>query len=325
MRELTTRVDVFPMQGEFRISREARTEATVVVAEVREGEHVGRGECVPYARYSETVDGVVTDINALGPKVADGLTAEALQTEMKPGAARCALDCALLDLEAKLSGTPVAERFGIALEPVTTAYTISLGEPEAMAEAARTCGHPLLKVKLGRPSGDDLRIKAIREAVPDARLIVDANEGWSAGLLLKNLGACADAGVALVEQPVPAARDGVLATISHPVPICADESAHTTEGLDVLKGRYDAVNVKLNKTGGLTEALHMVTAARAAGFDIMIGCMVGTSLAMAPAILAAQNVAFVDLDGPLLLAKDRDPALHYDGAILHPPSRELWG
>ncbi|MEM8662669.1 MAG: N-acetyl-D-Glu racemase DgcA [Pseudomonadota bacterium] len=324
-RTLSVRAETFPIRGAFTISRETRTEAQVVVAEVSDGTHTGRGECVPYKRYKESVEGVTLELEAMAPAVQDGMTSEQLQFAMKAGAARCALDCALLDFEAKAGGTRVAERFGIDVRPLTTAYTISLGEPAQMAEAAASSGHALLKIKLGAGASDVDRIAAIRAAVPDATLIVDANEGWADANLLINLSACADAGVALVEQPLPSARDGLLATISHPVPICADESAHTSDGLSNLAGRYDAVNVKLNKAGGLTESLAMIEAARNADLKVMVGCMLGTSLAMAPAVLAAQNVDYVDLDGPLLLAKDRSPALDYEGNTIHPPSPELWG
>lgn len=328
MRTLSVRAEIFPIRGSFRISREERTEAKVVVAEVSDGTHKGRGECVPYARYAESVDGVIAALEAMADAVAGGLTAEALQEAMPPGAARCALDCALLDFEAKASGSSVAERLGITPAPLTTAYTISLGEPEAMAHAAAAAaadGYPLLKVKLGQPAADEARIKAVRAACPKTTLIVDANEGWNPPSVLRLMSACADAEVALIEQPIPAARDGMLATISHPVPICADESAHVTSGLAELRGRYDAVNVKLNKTGGLTEALKMVKAARELDFKVMVGCMLGTSLAMAPAVFAAEGADYVDLDAPLLLSRDRIDGLKYEGATLYPPEPALWG
>ena len=325
MTTLTVTAETFPIAGAFRIARETRTEAHVIVATLTDADHVGRGECVPYKRYGETVDGVAADIAAMADRIAAGLDRDALRRDMKAGAARNALDCALWDLEAKRTGVPVAERIGRAPGPVTTAYTLSIDTPEAMADAARAAGRPLLKVKLGTAEGDAARIRAVREAVPDAVLLVDANEGWSDTNLLTNLSACAEAGVALVEQPLPAVRDGVLATISHPVPICADESAHVSADVAPLAARYDAVNVKLDKAGGLTEALAMVEAARAQGLLVMVGCMLATSLAMAPAIYAAQNVDYVDLDGPLLLAHDRVPALCYEGSRLHPPEAALWG
>jgi L-alanine-DL-glutamate epimerase-like enolase superfamily enzyme len=258
-------------------------------------------------------------------RVDEGLDREGLRETMKAGAARNALDCALWDLEAKRTSVPVAERLGLSLTPLITAFTLSIGEPEEMAEAAREAARPLLKVKLGAPSGDDARIRAVREAAPEATLVVDANEGWSDNNLLTNLSACADARVALVEQPLPASRDGVLATISHPVPICADESAHVAADVARLSSRYDAINVKLDKAGGLTEALAMVTEARAHGLSVMVGCMLATSLSMAPAVYAAQGADFVDLDGPLLLARDRDPCLSYEGSTVHPPAAALWG
>lgn len=325
MISLSAKAEAFPIAGAFRIARETRTEARVVVATITDGEHTGRGEAVPYPRYRESVDGVLADIEAMAGQIADGLTREALGEAMKAGAARNALDCALWDFEAKRSGTRVADTLGLTPGPLMTAYTISLGEADEMAEAARISGRPLLKVKLGRGSGDDRRIAAVRAAVPDATLIVDANEGWSENNLLINMAACAAAKVALLEQPLPATRDGVLATISHPVPVCADESVHTSADLAALASRYDAVNVKLDKAGGLTEALAMVAEARRLGLTVMVGCMVGTSLGMAPAIYAAQGADFVDLDGPLILTQDREPGLHYDGSMVHPPAPELWG
>lgn len=326
MISLTARAEVFPIAGSFRIARGARTEAHVVVAQVSDGTATGRGEAVPYPRYGESVEGVVADIEAMAPRVADGIDADALRAEMKAGAARNALDCALLDFEAKRSGTSVAERLGLTLAPVTTAFTLSIDTPEAMREAAEAAAsRPLLKVKLGAGEEDAARIAAVRAGAPDAALLVDANEGWNEATLLINLSACADAGVALVEQPLPAARDGALATISHPVAICADESVHTAEDLAALKNRYDAVNVKLDKAGGLTEALVMVEEARRLDFKVMVGCMVGTSLSMAPAVFAAQGADYADLDGPLLLARDRDNGLTFDGSLIAPPSPDLWG
>ncbi|MEM0906063.1 MAG: N-acetyl-D-Glu racemase DgcA [Pseudomonadota bacterium] len=328
MRQLTARAETFPIAGSFRISREERTEAHVVVVEILEDGHVGRGECVPYPRYGESVNGVLAQIDAISDAICGGLSVGGLQSAMSAGAARCAVDCALIDLEAKLTGQPVALALGLTPKPLTTAFTISVGEPQAMAAASAAAvgkGHTLLKVKLGLGADDDARIKAVRAAAPTATIIVDANEGWADANLLKNMSVCAEAGVALIEQPLPAGRDGVLATLSHPVPICADESAHTSDGVGELRPRYDAVNVKLNKAGGLTEAMKMVAAARAAELKVMVGCMLGTSLAMAPAIFAAQDADFVDLDGPLLLAVDRNPALVYQAKTVHPPEPSLWG
>lgn len=323
--KLSVRAEAFAIRGDFVIARERRTVAKVVAVTIDADGHTGRGEATPYPRYGESVEGVVAAIEAMAGPIADGMDRTALQEAMPRGAARSAIDCALFDLEAKRTGVSVAERLGLSLRPLTTAYTLSIGEPEAMADAAREAGRPLLKVKLGRPEGDDARIAAVRAAVPDATLLVDANEGWRDANLLKNLAACQEARVALVEQPLPAGRDGVLATISHPVPICADESAHGLDDLAALKGRYDAINVKLDKAGGLTEALALVEAARREGFSVMLGCMLASSLSMAPAFHAAQSADYVDLDAPLLLAEDRDNPIAYEGATMLPPSPALWG
>jgi L-alanine-DL-glutamate epimerase-like enolase superfamily enzyme len=323
---LSVRVEHWPIAGSFTISRGAKTEAVVVVAELNDGRHRGRGECVPYARYDETVASVTAALQAVAGKLALGLDRKTLQQEMPAGAARNALDCAFWDLEAKRAGRPAYELAGLAApKPLVTAYTISIGEPQTMADAARAAAsRPLLKIKLGAP-GDIDRIAAVRDAVPQAELIVDANEGWTADNLAENLAACASAGVALIEQPLPAGGDAPLAETKRPIPVCADESVHDRASLSALRGCYDAVNIKLDKTGGLTEALAMADEAQRLGFQIMTGCMVATSLAMAPAILVAQRARVVDLDGPLLLAKDRPDGLRYDGSLVHPPLPALWG
>ncbi|HLH96582.1 MAG TPA: N-acetyl-D-Glu racemase DgcA [Xanthobacteraceae bacterium] len=323
---LSVRTERWPIAGTFTISRGAKTEAAVVVAELGEGEHIGRGECVPYARYGETLEGVAEAINAMRARIAHGLDRQDLQAAMPAGAARNALDCAFWDLAAKQRGRPAHELAGLPQpQPLTTAYTISLAAPHEMAAAAeRAASRPLLKIKLG--SADDLaRIAAVRRAAPRAELIVDANEGWSADDLQRNLSACADAGVTLVEQPLPADRDAALARIARPLPVCADESVHASASLAALTERYDAVNIKLDKTGGLTEALAAAKQAEALGFTLMVGCMVATSLAMAPALLVAQRARFVDLDGPLLLAHDRPHGLRYEGGQVFPPVPALWG
>ena len=319
-------VETFPIAGKFVISRGAKTQAHVVTATLINDGKEGRGECVPYARYGESVDSVVAILEAQREAISAGLDRAALQERLPPGAARNALDCAFWDLEAKRSAEPAYRRAGFArLEPLITAYTLSVGSPEDMKSAAlQAAGRPLLKVKLAG-EGDEARLAAVREAAPRATLIVDANEAWRAETLAANLSACAHYGVALVEQPLPAGEDEILGEILHPVPICADESAHDAASLAVLKGRYDAVNIKLDKTGGLTEALIMAELAQKLGFGIMAGCMVGTSLAMAPAVLIGQIAAYVDLDGPLLLARDRTPGLNYEGSILAPPMPDLWG
>ncbi len=324
--QFDARTERWPIAGAFTISRGAKTEAVVVIAEVTRDGHTGRGECVPYARYGETPDGVLAAIEAMRQPLLRGLDRTALQSAMPPGAARNAIDCALLDLEAKLSGRRAWELLGVAAPTAaTTAYTISLGTPEAMAEAtAKAATRALLKIKLGG-DGDEARIAAVRRAAPTSQLIVDANEAWTPDNLARNLAACADAGVTLVEQPLPAGYDEALATIRRPIPVCADESVHARGSLEALRGRYDAVNIKLDKTGGITEALAMAQAAQALGLDIMVGCMVATSLAMAPAMLLTPQARFVDLDGPLLLAKDRDHGLRYEGSSVYPPEPELWG
>ncbi|WP_050423194.1 N-acetyl-D-Glu racemase DgcA [Bradyrhizobium tropiciagri] len=323
---LNARIEHWPIAGTFTISRGAKTEAVVVVAEVSQGGLMGRGECVPYPRYGETPEATLKAIQAMQEPLAGGMDRTALQARMPAGAARNALDCALADLEAKRAGQRIWNLLGRpAPEPRTTAYTISLGTSEAMAEATAKAAHrALLKIKLGG-DGDGARIAAVRKAAPRSELIVDANEAWTEHNLAANLKACADAGVTLIEQPLPAGKDEALARIKRPVAVCADESVHDRASLAGLRGRYDAVNIKLDKTGGLTEALAMADAARALGFEIMIGCMVATSLAMAPAMLIAQAARFVDLDGPLLLAKDRDDGLRYEGSLVYPPDAALWG
>lgn len=323
---LSVATERWPIAGAFTISRGSKTQAEVVVAEVTDGLVRGRGECVPYARYNETVDGVAATIAALAPEIARGLDRDALQGRLPAGAARNALDCALWDFAAKRAGRPVHELIGLAPPaPRVTAYTISLDTPDAMAAAAAAAAsRPLLKVKLGRP-GDGERIRAVRAAAPHAELIVDANEAWSGETLAENLAACAAVGVTLVEQPLPADADDALAHIAHPIPVCADESVHDRGSLARLAGKYDAINVKLDKTGGLTEALALADEAERRGFALMVGCMISTSLAIAPALLVAQRARVVDLDGPLLLARDRPDRLRYDEARVFPPSRQLWG
>jgi L-alanine-DL-glutamate epimerase-like enolase superfamily enzyme len=323
---LVATIERWPIAGAFTISRGAKTEAVTVTAEVRRGGVTGRGECVPYPRYDETPEATLAALEAMQEPIRHGLDRLGLQTAMPAGAARNALDCALVDLEAKTAGQRAWNLFGRqAPQACTTAYTISLGTPEKMAEAAaKAARRPLLKIKLGG-DGDGARIAAVRRAAPKSELIVDANEAWTPDNLGQNLAACADAGVTLVEQPLPAGKDEALARIKRPLAVCADESVHARASLDGLRGRYDAVNIKLDKTGGLTEALAMADAAQALGFDIMVGCMVATSLAMAPAMLLTRQARFVDLDGPLLLARDRDGGLRYDGSLVYPPEAAFWG
>ena len=325
-RRLTVLRESWPLAGVFSIARGSRTEAKVLVVEIREGDAVGRGECVPYARYGESLDSVAAQIAGVAPDIERGRGRDWLQSAMPAGAARNAVDCALWDLDAKLAGQPVWDLAGLPEPgPVTTAYTISLDTAEKMAEAARAeARRPLLKVKL-TGDGDIERLRAIRAAAPDSRLIVDANEAWSAEDLDDLPDMLARLGVEMIEQPLPAGSDDALLGYISPIPICADESCHDSDSLPQLAGKYTMVNIKLDKTGGLTEALKLRAAAEKAGFAIMVGCMVGTSLAMAPAVLVAQGAAMVDLDGPLWMRRDREPGLAITGSTMMPPEADLWG
>ena len=314
--------DVFKLAQIFTIARGSRTEAKVLTLKLSDGDHMGWGECVPYARYGESLESVTDQIMGLP---AD-FTRESLYDLLPAGAARNAADCALWDLEAKRAGKPVWQLAGLkAPGPEITAYTLSLDTPEAMqAQAAKHAFRPLLKIKLGTP--DDMpRLEAVRAGAPKSTIIVDANEGWSAEVYADLAPHLVRLGVELVEQPLPAGEDHALLGMQRPVPVCADESCHDRNSLSDLKGKYDVVNIKLDKTGGLTEALALRDAAIAQGYEVMVGCMVGSSLAMAPATLVAQGVSVVDLDGPLLLAEDRDEPLIFDNAGVHPPSAALWG
>lgn len=316
----------WPIAGAFTISRGSKTEARVVVAEISDGDHAGRGEAVPYARYGESVEGVLAEIESVRAALEAGADRAALQALLPPGAARNALDCAFWDLEAKCRG---ARAFALAgfkrLDPVKTAYTLSLAPAEAMAEAARAAaGRPLLKLKIGGP--DDLdRVEAVRRAAPKTRLIVDANEALTLDDLRRLAPDFARLDVKAIEQPLPAGQDEALEGYDSPVLLCADESLHSRAELAACARRYACVNIKLDKTGGLTEALALRVEARALGLEIMAGCMVATSLAMAPALLIAQAAAFVDLDGPLLLARDREPGLTFVGSMIEPYGPEVWG
>ncbi|WP_297836656.1 N-acetyl-D-Glu racemase DgcA [uncultured Roseibium sp.] len=324
--EVSIEAQRFEIAGGFRISRETRTHAQVVVVTLSDGKATGHGESVPYPRYGESLETVQTQIEEIAPLLKNGLSREQLLEAMPAGAARNAVDCALWDLEAKRSGTPATDIAGVGpLKPVTTAFTISVDTPEKMAEKTRAAAHrPLLKIKLAGP-GDDERIAAVRLAAPDSTLIVDANEAWDESCFEINMAACEAAGIALIEQPLPSKNDGLLAGLERRVVICADESLHPGKSIDGLRAKYDAVNIKLDKAGGLTAALKLCDEARAQDLKVMVGCMLGTSLAMAPAVLIAQKADFVDLDGPLLLAEDRSPGLKFEGSTLYPPQPELWG
>ena len=323
---LTVSNDAFKLAQVFTISRGSRTQAEVITVTLSDGQHHGRGECVPYARYGESMDSVNAQIASVRADIESGMQRDALQKALPAGTARNALDCAMWDLAAKQAGTTVSQLAGLKdPETVTSCYTLSLDEPAKMrASAAEHANMPVLKIKLGG-KGDLERLRAVREGAPNSRLVVDANEGWSIEDYLKLAPIMVDLGVALVEQPLPAGNDDALMGIERTLPICADESCHDVQSLEKLKGKYDFINIKLDKTGGLTEALALKAAAEAAGFKIMVGCMVSTSLAMAPAVLVAQGAEVVDLDGPLLLAEDREPAIEFNGAILSPAPSELWG
>ena len=326
MPQLTIAEERWPIAGSFTISRGAKTEAHVVTVTLAEGHHTGRGECVPYPRYAETVPQVMAALENVRGQIEAGITREDIPSLIAPHAARNALDCALWDLDAKKAGRPVWQLAGLP-EPKSaiTAYTLSLDTPEAMAEAAAKASHrPLLKLKLGR-EGDAMRLQLIRRNAPASRLIVDANEGWTPENLASMLAACADQGVELVEQPLPAGNDEALRHIARAVTVCADESAHDIGSLDDLAGKYGAINIKLDKAGGLTPAIALAHAARERGLVIMVGCMLATSLAMAPAFLLTPYAEVIDLDGPLLLKTDRAPGIRFDGSTMHPPPATLWG
>jgi L-alanine-DL-glutamate epimerase-like enolase superfamily enzyme len=331
---LNVRRETYPIRGGFAISRGSKREAAVVVAELGatalDGRRLrGLGECVPYARYGETVEGVMAAIAAQADAIAGGLDRLRLQSAMPAGAARNALDCAFWDWDAKAAGRPVWELPGLARapNPVVPAFTISLAAPAEMGRAAALAAHmPLLKLKLGGGDAQDIaRVAEVRRNAPAARLIVDANEGWTIDQLTALAPDLIRLGVALVEQPLPAGADRALADFPFPLPLGADESCHGVASLVELQGRYRVVNIKLDKTGGLTGALALKAAAQARGLGVMVGCMVATSLSMAPAFLLAQDADFVDLDGPLLLERDRTPGITYNGAWMQPPPALIWG
>ena len=319
---ITVTDDTFRLAEVFTISRGSRTEARVVTVQISHRGHTGWGECVPYARYGETLESVRAQIESLP----NDISRAALQEALPAGAARNAVDCALWDLAAKQAGKRVWELACLAKPgPEITCFTLSLDTPENMrAAAARHAHRPVLKIKLGTPD-DMARLEAVRAGAPKARIVVDANEGWTAEVYSELAPHLLRLGVAMVEQPLPAGKDQLLAEIARPLPVCADESCHDRHSLPDLKGKYDMVNIKLDKTGGLTEALALRDAARVEGYRVMVGCMVGTSLAMAPAVLVAQGAEVTDLDGPLLLAEDRDLPLVYDEAGVHPSEPGLWG
>lgn len=323
--QIDAREEIWPLKEVFRISRGSRTEAHVVVVTVTHGQHIGRGEGVPLARYNQSTPSALAQIESI--KNAGDLDRDRVQQLLPPGAARNALDCALWELEAKISGKRVWELANIPIaHEIETSFTISLDTPEKMATAAGANSNaPILKLKLGGDDVDLARVEALREAAPAARLLIDANESWSVEHYRKIVPALKELGVELIEQPFPADADEVLETLAHPIPVCADESCHTSTDLPRLKNRYEVVNVKLDKTGGLTEALLLCESAHESGFKLLIGCMACTSLGIAPARLLASAADYVDLDGPLLLASDRHAGLSYRNGKIGTPSRALWG
>jgi L-alanine-DL-glutamate epimerase-like enolase superfamily enzyme len=328
--KLEARRETWPVAGVFRISRSAVTEVEVIVVEVEDGGLVGRGEGCPEARYREGAAGSLEQLESVRRHAEAGLDRAELQDLLPAGAARNALDCALWDLEAKRRDSPAWRLAGLGgMKELVTAYTISLDRPEVMGEkAAKSADRPLLKIKLGGEGGapaDIARIEAVRRGAPASRLIVDANEAWSIDQLREVAPRLAELGVQLIEQPLPSSSDAALAGFESPVPLAADESCIHRGSLPGLRDRYQFVNIKLDKTGGLTEALALADAAKKDGLRLMVGCMLGTSLAMAPAALIGQSCEFVDLDGPLLLAKDRVPCIRYDQNVMLPAPRELWG
>lgn len=319
---IKTKVDVFPLKKLFTISRGSRTEAEVVSVKVSKDGFTGYGECVPYKRYNETVKSVIdqiTNLNQVNNRYE-------LEQNLPPGAARNALDCAFWDLEAKLNNTSVADLINLIISPVITSFTLSLDTSEKMGQEAQLNSHlPILKIKLGGGNEDLERIKSVRKFAPQSDIIVDANEGWSLDEYNYLMPHFVEAKIKMIEQPFPSQYDGELKNINRPIPICADESCHDTSSLEKCIGKYDVINIKLDKTGGLTEALKLKKNAELHNFDIMVGCMVGSSLAMAPALYVAQNVKWVDLDGPLLLSEDRKNPLKYSNSKIHPPLKDLWG
>ena len=314
------------IEGSFTISRGSRTHANVVVVELQQGEHTGRGECVPYARYDESIESVIAELAALEDKIVAGLTRQEMQSLLPAGAARNALDCAYWDLACKQSGQRIWQQLEVAQpESVITAFTLSLDTPERMKAAAIKNAHrPLLKLKLAG-EGDVERVAAVREGSPNARIIVDANEGWNEAQYLEMVPELVKLNVEMIEQPFPASDDAALVHLPRPITLCADESCHDSSSLKNIIGRYDMINIKLDKTGGLTEAIALKEEAEKAGLQVMVGCMVATSLAMAPAFIVAQNVQIVDLDGPLLLAEDRQSGIQFDESLMNVYQAALWG
>ncbi|MFC3023500.1 N-acetyl-D-Glu racemase DgcA [Vibrio zhugei] len=315
----------WPIRGSFTISRGSKTQADTLIVQIEKAGVIARGECVPYARYGESIASVREQIESVISELEKGLTREQLQARLPSGAARNAVDCALWDLECKLSQQSVWDILSLSPEPVVTAFTLSLDTPEKMEMAAQDNAHrPLLKLKLGG-AGDLARVEAVRRGAPNARIILDANEAWSVEDYQQLVPQLVKLDVAMIEQPFPAGEDAILETLVRPIPICADESCHDRASLPKLMNRYDMINIKTDKTGGLTEALALKDAALAAGFEVMVGCMLSSSLSMAPAFVAAQHVAVVDLDGPLLLSQDIEHGFTFEENAMMPFTTKLWG
>ncbi|ATE65419.1 N-acetyl-D-Glu racemase DgcA [Rhizorhabdus dicambivorans] len=326
-RSLAARIETWPVAGSFVIARGAKTHVDTVLVEIAEGGHVGRGEATAIYYHGESAESVRAQAQAMAGAIAAGLDRDRLLAAMPRGAARNAIDSALWDLEAKLTARPAWLLAGLAEPgPLQSAFTISLGEPARMEADARAAAavYPLLKLKLAG-EGDIDRVAAVRRGAPDARLIVDANESWTGRDVAAEAAALLPYGVELIEQPVKAGEDHLLDGVVSPIPLCADESCQDRADLARCAGRYAAINIKLDKAGGLTEALALAAEARTLGLELMVGCMLSTSLGIAPAILAAQGARWVDIDGPLLLAADRDPPVRFDRGTAFPAPPALWG
>jgi L-alanine-DL-glutamate epimerase-like enolase superfamily enzyme len=323
--ELTVRTQSWPIRGSFTISRGSKIQADTVIVELTDGGVTGRGECVPYARYNESVSSVQAELEQIRSDIKGGINLPTVQSLLPSGAARNALDCALWDLNCKKAGKTIWQQTNIEPSALVTAYTLSLDTPDNMYQAALENAHrPLLKLKLG--GGEDLlRVKAVRKGAPDAKIILDANEAWDVELYNALIPELMKLDIAMIEQPFPASDDEVLKSVDRPIPICADESCHDTESLTHIADRYDMINIKIDKTGGLTEALELKKQAQQAGLKVMVGCMLSSSLSMAPAFVVAQGAEIVDLDGPLLLAQDIEHGFEFSDKQMMPFTPELWG
>jgi L-Ala-D/L-Glu epimerase / N-acetyl-D-glutamate racemase len=326
MRSLVIHPESWDLTQTFRIARGFRNASDVVRVEIFDNGRVGEAECCPYPRYGESVESVINQIDSTRDLIESGGGREDLANFLPAGAARNAIDCALWDIEAKAEGVPVAQLAGVATaQRLETALTVVIDTPHLMGEAAaKISAAPLIKVKL---DANEIvpRLEAVRSAAPDATLIIDANESWTMRTLFEVMGDLVRLDVKLIEQPLPAGKDEELAGYQSPICLCADESCHTVAGLGNLKNRYQGINIKLDKTGGLTGALQLARAANKDGFEIMVGCMLGTSLAMAPAAILAGYADYLDLDGPFFMVNDRHIPILYEMGQMTLPERGLWG